>query len=228
MAEETTGVRTRQRVATLYAIERVALGMFVDRGFDSVTAEQIAEAAGISVRTFYRHFPEGKEGVVLLEARRGGDLFRDALIRRPPHEAAMVALRHAAIDSVLRIDDVDVPVASFGVEESQQVLRQITEGNAPLLARLFGERVLMLESLVALVALRMSVDPTVDVRPRLFVHAVHAAITASWLTSQANPELAVVDVLAQALDVLEAGLDPRAAPPSTVGQQGRRDASAAM
>lgn len=53
-----SGTRTRQR------LQRVALELFESRGFDEVTVEEVARAAGVSHMTFYRHFPT-KESVVL-------------------------------------------------------------------------------------------------------------------------------------------------------------------
>lgn len=50
--------RTRQR------LQRCALTLFEERGFDDVTVEEVARAAGVSHMTFYRHFPT-KESVVL-------------------------------------------------------------------------------------------------------------------------------------------------------------------
>ncbi len=49
---------TRQR------LQRHALALFEARGFDEVTVEEVARAAGVSHMTFYRHFPT-KESVVL-------------------------------------------------------------------------------------------------------------------------------------------------------------------
>lgn len=45
-------------------LQRCALELFERRGFDQVTVEEVARAAGVSHMTFYRHFPT-KESVVL-------------------------------------------------------------------------------------------------------------------------------------------------------------------
>lgn len=54
----TRAAQTRQR------LQRHALALFERRGFDQVTVEEVARAAGVSHMTFYRHFPT-KESVVL-------------------------------------------------------------------------------------------------------------------------------------------------------------------
>ena len=51
-------------VATRQRLQRCALELFTQRGFDEVTVEEVAAAAGVSHMTFYRHFPT-KESVVL-------------------------------------------------------------------------------------------------------------------------------------------------------------------
>jgi AcrR family transcriptional regulator len=55
-----TGLRERKRVETRARITAEALKLFVARGFEATTLDAIAEAAGISRRTFFHYF-ESKE-----------------------------------------------------------------------------------------------------------------------------------------------------------------------
>ncbi|GAA1804946.1 mycofactocin system transcriptional regulator [Nesterenkonia flava] len=47
----------RARSTTADTLGRIGLELFIQRGFDNVTVEDIAEAAGIGRRTFFRYFP---------------------------------------------------------------------------------------------------------------------------------------------------------------------------
>lgn len=58
------GLRARKRAATLAAIEREALRLVLERGYDNVTIEMICDAAMISPRTFF-NYVGSKERVVL-------------------------------------------------------------------------------------------------------------------------------------------------------------------
>ena len=42
-------------------LERAALELFLERGFDQTTVPQIAERAGLTTRTFFRYFPDKRE-----------------------------------------------------------------------------------------------------------------------------------------------------------------------
>lgn len=52
------------KAATRQRLQEEALRLFSERGFDDVTVDEVARAAGVSHMTFFRHFPT-KESVVL-------------------------------------------------------------------------------------------------------------------------------------------------------------------
>jgi AcrR family transcriptional regulator len=60
-------LRERKKAQTKVAIQEQALRLFVRRGYDATTIEQIAEAAEVSPSTFFRYFPT-KEAVVLYDS----------------------------------------------------------------------------------------------------------------------------------------------------------------
>ena len=81
-------------IATMDVIEVAALHP-IDRGFEETTAENIATASGVSVRTFFRYSLEVEEGVMVLQFRCWVQLLGEATRRRPPQESAWTAMREA-------------------------------------------------------------------------------------------------------------------------------------
>jgi AcrR family transcriptional regulator len=96
VAEGSLAARLRaQRAATLIEeVEKVALRLFEEHGFDNVTVAQIASAAQISTRTFYGYFP-AKEDVLQVRVDRRSAALKDALEARPPGERPLHSLRVA-------------------------------------------------------------------------------------------------------------------------------------
>ncbi len=75
-------------------IRTIAVELLVARGFDAVTVDDIAEACGISQRTFFRYFAS-KDDIVLDLARRLDDRLLAAVAARPADEGPVAALREA-------------------------------------------------------------------------------------------------------------------------------------
>ncbi len=64
IADPSPGLRERKKSRTRRAIRREAFRLFEEHGYANTTIEQIAEAADVSPRTFYRYFGV-KEAVLL-------------------------------------------------------------------------------------------------------------------------------------------------------------------
>jgi AcrR family transcriptional regulator len=80
-------------------LQRAALELFADRGYDQTTATEIAKAVGLTERTFFRHFSDKRE--VLFHGQQSlADAFvagvQDAPPDAAPMELGLSALRSAA------------------------------------------------------------------------------------------------------------------------------------
>ncbi|MET8748062.1 helix-turn-helix domain-containing protein [Streptomyces sp. NPDC004728] len=66
MSERQPTLRERRRSETRRLVQMHAVRLFTDLGYDAVTVADVAEAAGVSAMTVYRHFPT-KEDLVLID-----------------------------------------------------------------------------------------------------------------------------------------------------------------
>ncbi|MCX2730241.1 TetR family transcriptional regulator [Saccharopolyspora sp. NFXS83] len=94
--------RRRRTARTRAGIEEAALRLFTEQGFDATTVEQIAEAADIAPRTFFRHFPS-KDAVLFGDPLREQERLREVLLARPAGEHPMRKLAAAMFDTAHRI-----------------------------------------------------------------------------------------------------------------------------
>src|ERR1700684_2117544 len=82
--------RSRKRLATRQSISDAATLLFLERGFDRVTVDEIAEAADVGRMTVFNHFPR-KEDMFFDRDEEGREILREALRKRdlgfPPTEA---------------------------------------------------------------------------------------------------------------------------------------------
>lgn len=84
----------RPAVTTREELELVALQLFADRGFDSTTVDDVAEAAGIGRRTFFRYFAS-KNDVVWGDWDTALAWFRTQLSALPADVPLLDGLREA-------------------------------------------------------------------------------------------------------------------------------------
>jgi AcrR family transcriptional regulator len=79
---------------TREALRQAALVRFLAQGVEATSAEQIATDAGVSLRTFYRHFTS-KQDLLFADFDAGLQWFRSALASRPADEPVITAVNHA-------------------------------------------------------------------------------------------------------------------------------------
>jgi AcrR family transcriptional regulator len=156
-------LRDRQRAQVRADIRRAAFRLFVERGYDAVTTEEIATAARVSPRTFFRHVPT-KEELLLAPVRHGGAAIVNLLEQRPAGEPPDVALINAIITRTRSFDEADT-------EQWREALL-VAPG---LLDRVTVHTPADKERAAKLVAQRMSADPDIDIRPGLLVQLAFAA-----------------------------------------------------
>ncbi len=159
----TESLRDRQRAQVRADIRRAAFRLFVERGYDAVTTEEIAAAAGVSVRTLFRHVPT-KEDLLLAPVRHGGAAIVNLLQQRPDAEPPDVALINAIVTRTRSFDRDDCAVWREALLVAPGPLTKATIHTA-------GDK----ERAAKLIAERMGADPGADLRPGLLVQLAFAA-----------------------------------------------------
>jgi mycofactocin system transcriptional regulator len=88
-------------------MELIALRLFTEQGFEATTVEQIAAAAGVSRRTFFRYF-DAKSDVLWNSFDAEVETIRGLLARTPDDLPVMEAVRRAVL-AANRYRAQDVP-----------------------------------------------------------------------------------------------------------------------
>jgi AcrR family transcriptional regulator len=84
--------RSRKRLATRQSISDAATCLFIERGFDNVTVDEIAEAADVGRMTVFNHFPR-KEDMFFDRDEESREMLRDTLRQRDPGVAPIETFR---------------------------------------------------------------------------------------------------------------------------------------
>jgi len=80
-----------RRRSTREALRHAALARFASKGFSNVTVTELAREAGVTERTFFRHFPT-KEAVLFQDYETQVEWLADALTKRPESESVFDAV----------------------------------------------------------------------------------------------------------------------------------------
>ena len=115
---EELGLREQKKRQTRMAMHRAALELVVEHGLSAVTAQMIAERAGVSTRTFFNHWVTKESailGVIGDEGKRAVTSLRDKLEVMPVRDAMRAMMREAI---------ANIPVDQGLRELKKQVMEQ--------------------------------------------------------------------------------------------------------
>lgn len=182
----------RPRTIDPDTVSLVALRLFDEQGFDAVSMDDVAAAAGVSRRSLFRLFPN-KAALVWGGLDEFAARFREALRSRPADEPSAVALRAAyRIGATFPDDAVEVTRHRLRVIRANPSLEHV--GAATVTA--------LTDEILRYVAERDGVtadDLAVAVRAHTLAAAASAALTWWALHGDGRPE----DVVERALALLD-------------------------
>jgi AcrR family transcriptional regulator len=172
-------LRTRKKLENRDALASVAAKLFRQRGFEAVTIDEIAGAAGVSRRSYFRYYAT-KESVVFPHASERLESFRAMLAQFRVERAPYVAVRKACIEMA----------REFG-EHREQLLEQheIVQGSPALIAH---EQALDLEWEAAMAeALLRGSSRAARLRANVLAGALMGAVRATlreWFLGKAKAD----------------------------------------
>ena len=192
-AEPTGDRRARRRQRTREDIARAALRLAVERGYDNVTVEEIAEAADIAPRTFFRYFPR-KDDLLFVDHGDQLDRLRQDLADRPDGESVLVSIRESVL-GVIEEYEMD--------PDRTRLKRQLIEQTPSLKAQASLRQRDWYDVLAGAVARHLDVDPDDDLRPQVIAAAIVGALQISIDRWSHEPGSDLRSMVTDAIDLLD-------------------------
>jgi len=191
------GLRERKKAATRIQLMTTALRLFDKQGFEHTTVEQIAAAADVAPRTFFRYFPT-KVDVLFADHPEEITFFRAALAERSPDDPVLEAVRRALLAGVAK-------AISHPARFLTRARLVSADPGAHAHSRYLDSR--FEDAIAEAVAADRGTDPAVDLEARLIARVAWGAVCAArdvWVASDGERDPAAL--IEQAFDRLERDL----------------------
>jgi AcrR family transcriptional regulator len=188
------GLRERKKLKTRAAIQKEAMRLFLEKGFDATTIEEIAEAVEISPSTFFNYFPS-KEDVV----------FEDEL---DPFILAAFDAQPAETHPVRRLRMAMQTVFAHLTPEQDRMMRermQLMAATPELRGAMLSQFASIVDQIAHLLAPRVGRKRD-DFAVHNIAGAVLGVLLSAMLALADNPKADMYRVVDEALAHLEAGL----------------------
>jgi len=196
------GRRERKKLETREALQEAARRLFAEQGYDATTVKEIADAADVAERTFFRYF-SAKEDLLLPDLVARFQAFERAAAARPAGEPPLTAVREAAIEVFCD------PAAAM-----LSVLRPHAEALDPVIAARLTRAFLDSEDrLAAVLAVRAGPGAAVDTWAAVVAKAAMAAARVAFraaLTGGTGSGGRLAAELENAFTILKNGCQPPA------------------
>jgi AcrR family transcriptional regulator len=179
-------------------LAELALTPLLERGFDACTIDDLAAAAGIARRTFFRYFAT-KEDVVISTFDEAGDALLAELERRAEHEPPLRALRST----------LDAVIVAFGSDRGRgRATLDLIRRTPTLRGRFLVTQDDWNEKLAASILARMPDDVRSPMRARLAARVAVAAIDTALVAWSERPDDDLRVIAAEAFDALGSVVEP--------------------
>ncbi len=192
--------QTARSERTREALRQAALVRFLAQGVEETSAEQIASDAGVSLRTFYRHFASKHD--LLFADYTGLHWFRAALDAKPASESIIDSVQSAIFSFPYDVDAVTkIAALRNGELDPGRIVRHIQDVQADFA-----------DAIAAQLQQRShTVDPTPDDQLRMVVTArsIAAAVFGAmevWMLGSDRSLGELARVCHAALESLRAGI----------------------
>jgi AcrR family transcriptional regulator len=175
----TLGRRERKKLETHRALSTAARELALAKGLDGVTVEEIADAADVSVRTFFNYFSCKEEALVGIDPGVLEEL-EEALRERPEGERPLEALRAVLVSGVGGVE---------GAVRRWSLRTELVGRHPALLPRHLAALAEIEAALVAALAERLRTDPARDAFPAVAVAAAMGVMRAAvaWWEDNGRP-----------------------------------------
>jgi AcrR family transcriptional regulator len=192
------GLRERKKAATRQSLGYAAMRLAVERGIDNVLVEDIAQAAGVSTRTFNNYFASKYEAICALtfdRAVRMGTALRD----QPAGEPLWQAITNAVMS--------EYGVADRALDEQWMAGVRLVTSAPELRGEYLKVQAMNQYALAEAIAVRTGFRPDASMFPRILAASVTAAVQAAlerWL--YADPPTALAPLISESLRQLAEGM----------------------
>ena len=187
MAPNDLSLQERKQELVRAEIFNAAWKLFGQRGYEATTVAEIAAAAGVSRRTFFRYYAS-KEDVLVETTDEVAEAMLAAMAERPLDEPPLVAIERAL-----------VPVLESRIartERLQTIMRLLRESRT--LRRAMLERhALMEERLAVQLAVRLGSDVGSDVTPALLAFVARAMMDTAFNVAHDHERTDVATLVAE-------------------------------